>query len=144
MVDLRHALDITAGPDRIRPFVDSAEGFMRWWAEDAISSDPHLVELGFFNRSTVYRLRREPADDAVLWRCESGDEWAGTLLVFRSLPQDQSRTRLEFTHGNWKTESPYFTQCNTVWGHLMFRLKAVVEGAPSAPFFTHAGTVAGY
>jgi hypothetical protein len=40
------------------------------------------VELGFFDRTTTYRLVLTPDSKNIRWRCETGQEWAGTDLVF--------------------------------------------------------------
>ena len=43
--------------------------------------------------------------DAPRWRGETGNEWAGTSLVFRLRPAD-GKTQLELTHENWASETP--------------------------------------
>jgi hypothetical protein len=45
---------------------------------------------------------------------------------------------LHFTHGGWRSESAYFISCNTTWGELMYRLKAVAEGKSPGPLFRAA------
>ena len=97
------------------------------------------MDLGFFNRATIYRLRRQ-ANEAPLhaaWVGESGDEWGGTPIVFRLEPKG-SGTVLRFTHGGWRAESDYFLSCNTTWGELMFRLKSAAEGKSRGPLFRAA------
>ena len=42
---------------------------------------------------------------------------------------------MRFTHAEWQAETDYFVSCTTVWGELMFRLKAVAEGKPRGPLF---------
>ena len=39
-----------------------------------------------------------------------------------------------FSHEGW-AETEYFTNCNTAWGELMYRLKAVAEGKSIGPLF---------
>jgi len=140
MSDIRHALQIDAPPERIIELVATPDGLAAWWAEDVVRlSGDDAVELGFFNRTTVYRLRRAPEPDGVRWRCESGQEWAGTELLFRARPAG-TRTELEFAHQGWAAATPYFVSCNTVWGHLMFKLKEAAEHAAGArPLFTRSG-----
>ena len=97
------------------------------------------MELGFFNRTTVYRLRLE-TDQAPVhaeWVCETGDEWNGTHIRFR-LEGRASGTLLRFTHAGWRSESDYFLSCNTTSGELMFRLKSAAEGKPRGPLFLAA------
>jgi hypothetical protein len=135
MADLRHAIDIDADPGNVAALVRDGHGFRRWWAEDVETSGGH-VALGFFNRNTVYRLRRTDAVSAgrIEWQCETGDEWKDTTLIFDIRPGGRGCT-LEFIHANWRAETAYFVRCNTTWGELMFRLKAAAEGKDVGPLF---------
>jgi hypothetical protein len=93
------------------------------------------VELGFFKKSTIYRLRLETKSPMLTeWRCETGDEWNGTRLRFE-LRDNGVTTGLRFSHEGWASETEYFTNCNTTWGELMYRLKAVAEGKSNGPLF---------
>ena len=134
MADIRHSLQISAPAESIHRLVSTAEGLGRWWAADVIEAGG-AVELGFFQRQTVYRLRvRTSRPDRVEWLCETGKEWTGTRLRFELSPA-AGGTLVRFTHGGWESETDYFVSCNTVWGELMFRLKAAAEGKPRGPLF---------
>jgi len=139
MPDIQHSVQITAKPEAVYPLVATAHGFGQWWATD-ITEPAGAVELGFFHRATIYRLRlgvdRPPVQAE--WTCETGQEWAGTHIVFR-LESHPSGTLLRFTHGGWQSETDYFTSCNTAWGELMYRVKAAAEGKPRGPLFTAGG-----
>jgi hypothetical protein len=135
MPDIRHAIPIAAKPEDIYPLIATAKGFGQWWATD-ITEAAGAVELGFFNRATVYRLRLaadEPPRGAE-WVCETGDEWNGTHIVFR-LEGRGAATLLGFSHAGWRSETDYFIACNTTWGELMYRLKATAEGKGRGPLF---------
>jgi hypothetical protein len=137
MPDIHHQIQIAADPAVIFPLFASAAGFTAWWAVDARElGDPARVELAFFNRRTVYRLRPETFVSPVsaAWRCETGQEWSDTLLSF-ALHQQGEHTILRFAHAGWAAETDYFVSCNTVWGELLFRLKAAAEGHPRGPLF---------
>ncbi len=135
MPDIKHSIPIAAQPDVVYPLVSTATGFSQWWAEDVCEPEG-VVELGFFKRTTVYRvrLRINRAPKHAEWACESGDEWNGTTLRFR-LETANSGTLLRFEHANWRSESDYFIACNTTWGELMYRLKAAAEGKKPGPLF---------
>jgi uncharacterized protein YndB with AHSA1/START domain len=139
MPDIRHAIQIAASAERVHALVSTPGGFSQWWSEDVTEDKAaHAVELGFFNRATVYRLapaRMTPQHAE--WCCESGKEWKGTRLVFETIPKD-SGTMLRFAHAGWEAETDYFTSCNTTWGELMFRLKATAEEKAPGPLFTRA------
>jgi len=138
LADIKHSIPIAAKAETVYPLVASGQGFTKWWAED-VSEAGGTVELGFFKRTTVYRVRLK-TNDALKhaeWRCESGDEWNGTRLSFH-LESTNSGTVLRFAHAGWKAETDYFTACNTTWGELMYRLKAAAEGKTPGPLFRTA------
>jgi uncharacterized protein YndB with AHSA1/START domain len=141
MPDIKHLLPIEAPPERIFPLVSTGKGFAQWWAADMTEVDSTgTVELGFFNRATVYRLQcaRRLAPHEAEWMCVTGQEWSGTKLWF-ALSANRGGTQLRFTHAGWKEETDYFISCTTVWGELMFRLKSAAEGRPRGPLFTGDG-----
>jgi hypothetical protein len=142
MADIKHSIQTSASPAQVNSLVAAAKGFAQWWATD-ITEPAGIVELGFFNRATIYRLRvaKEQAPLHVDWICESGDEWSGTHIVF-DLEAVKAGTLIRFAHAGWREESAYFTSCNTTWGELMFRLKAASEGKTPGPLFTREGWVA--
>ena len=139
MADIKHAIQIAAKPDTIYPLVATAKGLGRWWASD-VTEPAGAVELGFFNRATVYRLRlqADQSPERVEWLCDTGDQWNGTRIIFQ-LETSASGTLLRFTHAGWRSETDYFIACNTTWGGLMFRLKAAGEGHSPGPLFQKDG-----
>ena len=98
------------------------------------------ADLGFFKRSTIYRLQpvRSVAPSAAEWRCLGEGEWTGTRLVFE-LTKNDGNTRLRFTHADWKSETDYFIDCTATWGELMYRLKVTAEGKTPGPLFSAEG-----
>ena len=141
MPDIQHSVQIAAIPEIVYPLVATAKGFGQWWATDITDADGTL-ELGFFNRTTVYRVRLrvdKPSTEAQ-WLCDTGDEWNGTQILFR-LEAVKSGTVLRFTHASWRSQSDYFVSCNTTWGALMYRLKSVAQGNHPGPLF-RAGDMA--
>jgi len=141
MPDIQHAIQIASTPDKIYPLIATAHGFAQWWAED-VTESADVIELGFFKRATIYRLHLTASEPPVHadWICETGDEWSGTHIVFK-LESRASGTFVRFTHSGWKSQTDYFTSCNTTWGELMFRLKSAAEGKSRGPLFL-AGNLA--
>lgn len=141
MPDIRHAIQIDAPPSAIYPLISTPSGWAQWWAEDVRESGSE-IELGFFNRTTIYRLKAlgQKAPVRSEWLCESGKEWAGSRLIFQLDPAGKG-TQLRFTHAAWVAETDYFVNCTTTWGELMFRIKSAAEGKPRGPLFL-AGSLA--
>lgn len=141
MADLNHSVTVTAAPEAVFGLISSGAGLTRWWAADVtVSADGESVDIGFFKRATVYRLRRVRHEPSRLieWVCDTGQEWAGTRLTFELSPKPTGVLVL-FSHAGWQAETAYFRDCNTTWGHLMFRLKKAAEGLSPGPLFTRDG-----
>ncbi len=135
MPDIHHSITIAAPAEVLATLVSTGDGLRQWWAEDVETLPDRTVSLGFFNRSTLYRLRLlERSAARVAWRCESGREWENTELIF-STRAERSNILLDFVHGKWREESGYFVSCNTTWGGLMFRLRSAAEGRNPGPLF---------
>lgn len=139
MADIVHQVQIEAPPDSVYELVATPAGLAAWWAEDVVAGD-ETAELGFFNRSTVYRLRKAEMrpNELAAWRCETGQEWSGTTLEFVLQPAEAG-SKLRFSHRDWRDQTDYFFNCNTTWGALMYRLKAAAEGKTPGPFFSRTG-----
>ena len=141
MPDIKHSISIGAEPHLVYPLVACGEGFAQWLASDVMEDkQAGTVELGFFKRATVYGLKpiQLVASRQAHWLCQAGKEWAGTRLLF-DLSPDGKNTLLRFTHADWHAETDYFVSCTTVWGELMFRIKATEEGQAPGPLFVAAG-----
>lgn len=140
MADIVHSVEVAADAGVVYSLVSSGPGFQAWWAEDVVVTPDGAVELGFFDRATVYRLRAVGLEDGrkAVWQIETGQEWSGTQLVF-ALEARKTGTLVRFTHAGWATASEYFVSCNTTWGALMYRLKAAAEGKASGPLFLAGG-----
>ncbi len=140
MPDIVHSLAIDAPAERVHALVSRAQGFAEGWAADVTEPSAGIVELGFFNRATVYALQpgRIAAPLEAEWLCTSGKEWAGTKLIFE-LEKNGAGSLVRFTHAGWAAETPYFISCNTTWRGLMFRLRAAAEGKSQGPLFQKNG-----
>ena len=136
MPDIVHRIEVAAPLEAVERLVSTRAGFRAWWAEDVQVKSDGTVELGFFDRTTVYRLRPAGAEPGRLaaWTCQTGQEWSGTRIVFEMAAQGRT-TVVRFTHGDWQKATDFFTSCNTTWGELLFRLKAAAEGKGRGPLF---------
>jgi uncharacterized protein YndB with AHSA1/START domain len=139
MADIEHSIRIASPLETVYPLTSTPKGFAEWWGAE-VTEVAGGVELGFFNRTTVYRLQLDASEPPARaeWRCQTGNEWEGTRIVFELAP-DGSGTLLRFTHADWAAETGYFVSCNTTWGELMFRLKAAAESKAPGPLFLVAG-----
>jgi hypothetical protein len=138
MPDIRHSIPIKKPFAEVFPFVSTAEGFTKWWAADVAEvPSTKIIDLYFFNRSTLYRLQPNQvlAPLEITWFCLTGEEWGGTRINFKLTPK-VDQCVLQFAHLDWQAETEYFFTCNTTWGELLYRLKSAAEGRPRGPLFS--------
>jgi len=127
--------------ERVYPLISSGRAHTQWWAADVTDIDSSgVVDLGFFDRATLYRLKPVPLAGPMEaeWLCETGKEWCGTKLIFE-LTEKDGHTLVRFTHADGEVETDYFASSTTTWGELMFRLKGAAEGKNPGPLFSHTG-----
>ena len=55
------------------------------------------------------------------------------LVVWSS--HEKGNVDLHFAHRDWQSLAGAYAMCNTTWGALMHRLKAVAEGEEPGPLF---------
>lgn len=140
MAEMKHLILIEAAPAAVFNALTTSEGLRGWWTADS-QAEPRAggkTELGFHDRSTVFRMKIAEFKPSrhLVWECVGDDEeWTGTRLIW-DLHEEDGKTLLEFQHGNWKQQSRYFKTCNSTWGMLMYRLKDFVEGKSPGPYFT--------
>jgi hypothetical protein len=134
---IRHAIFIAAPTERVHELVSEPRGFSQWWSEDVTEDKAaRTVDLGFFNRATVYRLalyawqrHKAPNGRANPARNGRARGWCLTPRPKTAARCCHSRTRI----GRPK---PITSWIVITWGELMFRLKACAEGKAPGPLFT--------
>ena len=102
MADIKCSISIDTPRERVFPLIASGSGFARWWATDVIEDySTGIIEVAFFNRATVYRLKpiRSSTSWTTEWMCQTGQEWAGTRLLFE-LTETSGKTQLRFMHAD--------------------------------------------
>jgi uncharacterized protein YndB with AHSA1/START domain len=140
MPDLKHQVPINASPARVYAAIATQNGMRNWWTADTgMDEKPGgKAEFGFDKRGMIFRMdiKKLDADGQVVMQCH-GDhpEWNGTTLTWIIDRQD-GKTILHFNHSGWKEVTDFCASCNSMWGNLMYRLKAYVEGKNPGPLWT--------
>jgi uncharacterized protein YndB with AHSA1/START domain len=137
MPDLYHNVPINASADKVYAAVATQRGMQGWWTRDTTMT-PKVgasAEFRFDKRGMVFRMTIDEMKPNQLVRMScSGDqpEWAGTTQEWRIEPSP-SGCVLKFTHRGWREMTDFCSGCNSMWGQLMFRLKAYVETGKANP-----------
>jgi uncharacterized protein YndB with AHSA1/START domain len=137
MTDLRHRVRINAAPEKVYAAVATQAGMQGWWTRDTTLNAKvgGKAEFGFDRRAATFHMTIEELtpNGCVRMTC-AGDhpEWAGTTLEWRVEPMSGG-SLLAFEHRGWREPTEFCTDCNSMWGNLMYRLKSFVESGQPAP-----------
>jgi uncharacterized protein YndB with AHSA1/START domain len=140
MVDLVHSIPVKASAAKVFAAIATTEGNRGWWTADSNvdSKVGGKAIFGFENKGAIFRMTVDKliADREVVMSCHGDNpEWNGTTLSWR-MTSEGDQTILRFTHSGWKSMSDFCASCNSMWGHLMFRLKAYAETDRADPQWT--------
>lgn len=130
-----HNITIDAPVEKVFQAVSTEEGFKGWWARDTIvEGDDYIFSFSSKQYVSKFRLVKKAEDRLIRMDAYEGmtDQWADSYLLFE-LVENDGKTVLTFTHGNWKEQDQEFAMCNTNWGKLMFHLKEFAETGTSNP-----------
>lgn len=128
---LRHAVKIKGGHDKIRNALTTKNGLQAWTTAE-VSSGPAAADhwtLKYKNGPTFVWQISEQAGDTVVWKCVEGPgDSVGTIANFRLVKEADGRVHLNFEHAGWPHQEGNFDKCNSLWGMMLHRLRAHVEG----------------
>ena len=137
MTTLHHCVPVNASPEKVYAAVATEAGMQGWWTRDTTMSAKAggKAEFGFDGRQMVFRMTIDEMEPgrSIKMSC-SGDhpDWAGTTLEWTVEPTEQG-SELRFFHRGLRDITPFMAGCNSMWGNLMFRLKAFVETGKPGP-----------
>lgn len=142
----RAEVRFTTPPDAVFDAFTTLDGIAGWWTDQVSGSGEHGgdLTLGFPNsdgprvvlhvdvaerpRSIVWRVRAVPPLPA--W-----EEWAGTRIVVRLLPDGDGGTRMEFEHEGLTPRLHCYDTCSLGWDHGLAFVRRYVETGTRRPAF---------
>lgn len=140
MPDFFHSIPIDAKPKDVYAAVATEKGMQGWWTRDTVMEEKvgGKADFGFDKREAVFHMEIKALKPGktVKMSCISGPpEWTGTKLEW-TIEAEGSGSVLSFSHRGWRKLTPFAASCNSMWGHLMFRIKKFVETGKPEPQWT--------
>ena len=137
MSTIQHLFHIEAPPAIVYKALATVKGLSEWWTRDTFGA----AEVGsilefkfgevFLNKMRVVEMEPE---QSVTWECVSGPaDWVGTRITFE-LEKVDAKTRLRFSHSNWREQNDFFAQCNFSWGRYLESLRQYCQTGYGFPF----------
>ena len=142
MADILHHIQIKATPPEIYDALTTIAGVKSWWTDacELSNEEGGRCRFWFDQKQTCFTMQatRLLPHQRIFWQCMDGPkEWIGTELWWEITPTGSQQCQLDFKHMNWHSDEGAFPLCNTVWGGLMFRLKAYCEHGTRDPMFVN-------
>lgn len=143
MPDSLHEIAIDAPIQVVFDAWITPQGIASWWTKDCrLSGERGEVNVfGFNGRSVLFHFHIDElvSPQRVQWTGIGGpgmpDEWIGTTIDVRLIAESEQRTRVRFSHRDWRSFEGSYRLCNTTWGELMYRLRDACEGRGTGPLF---------
>lgn len=158
MPNIHQELFIQASRELVYDALTTERGLSAWWTP-GVTASAQVDTIARFPFGDSYfkqmRITTLQAPQLVRWHCVAGaDEWVGTDLTFslsagdratllRSHPEatgqlkedpaSDAGTVLDFTHANWRDDTPMFAECSYTWGQFLRSLKLFCETGTGRP-----------
>jgi uncharacterized protein YndB with AHSA1/START domain len=142
VADSLHEIEIAAPVRDVYAAWTTPQGLASWWTADCelAGGAGGVNVLGFHGHAVLFHFHvdAQVAPLHVQWTGIAGpkmpDEWVGTTLDVQ-LQAAAGKTRLRFSHRDWRSSDGFFRACNTTWGALLYRLRDACEGRGQGPLF---------
>jgi uncharacterized protein YndB with AHSA1/START domain len=147
MSDYNCSIVIAAPAAAVHAALTTREGLQGWWTTTC-EVGTHVGALSMFRFGETYHKMRidrlQPCE--IRWHCleqyyhapgqlTRSDEWVGTTLIFRLLPQTAAKTLLEFEHVGLEPELDVYTISEKAWNHFLRRsLRQFLETGNGEPY----------
>ena len=137
MYKIKHLFHIDASNEEVYKALTTIDGLSNWWTE-LTSGDTELesvIEFRFgkqyFNIMKVVTLIE---NKVVQWKCIDGpQDWINTVISFE-LDTNENKTRLRFSHSNWKDNNDFYAQCSFSWARYLESLRQLKENGQGNPY----------
>ena len=137
MPDIQNLFHINAPIEKVYTAIATINGLRNWWTPET-NGDENIggtlqFRFGSYGGPDLIVKELTP-NKLVAWSCINGvEEWKGTKLSF-TLDRNNDKTRIRFTHANWKNDGDFFAACSFTWGRYMESLRQYCETGKGKPF----------
>ena len=142
----QQSLVIAADPATVYAALTTPIGLRGWWSQDCdvATEVGGALQFRFGRNYKDMRIERLEPGREVRWLCTGAhmaaseltrkDEWVGTQIVFRLMPQGAGRTRLDFEHVGLVPNLECYDLCSNGWQYFLGSLQQFVETGRGTPY----------
>jgi len=136
MASILQLFHIAAPRHRVYEAIATIDGLGNWWTTETRGNylPGGEIEFRFGPLGPGFKVTAMIRDEMVSWTCISGfEDWIGTSVTFH-LDENEGKTRVRFSHDNWREASDFFAACNFTWGRFLESLKQLCQAGTGKPF----------
>ena len=137
MFSINHLLYIDVAIPCVYRALTSISGLQHWWTEETSGSTDlnEVIEFRFGDSGYIaMKVETLIENKIVQWKCVDGaDDWIDTFVSFE-LDQNDDKTRLRFTHGNWQDNSDFYAHCSFSWSRYLESLRQYLQTGKGQPY----------
>lgn len=137
---------VSAPADVLYRALTTTEGLRAWWTPTC-EAEPRVggrAEFRFDRTRKVMRVVRLVPDREVIWKVEEADidasflsrrdEWVGTTIAFRLVPQPSGATLLQFEHEGLTPAFECYGICTSGWREFLASLADYAATGRGRPY----------
>jgi uncharacterized protein YndB with AHSA1/START domain len=137
MADIKNLFHINTPIEKVYNAIATINGLRNWWTVETNGDDniggTLQFRFGSYGGPDLIVKELKPKK-RVVWYCTNGvEDWKGTKINF-TLDHNEGKTRVRFTHANWKNDGDFFAACSFTWGRYMESLREYCEIGKGKPF----------
>ncbi len=119
---IKHLFHINTPREKVYQALTTLDGLANWWTAQTSGETKlgGIIDFGFGNQVvTKMKVVELIPNELVKWECVGGfDDWVGTTVSFR-LDENDGKTRIRFSHDNWKEDNDFYAGCSFSWERYM-------------------------
>lgn len=135
--EIKHLMHISATISEVFSMISTIEGIQKWWTEQTYGEDHEggLIHFDFSERyQNAFRITKKEGGNQLIWKCESGaEDWVDSEVSFY-LDENDGKTRVRFSHYNFKELNDFMAGCSFTWARYLISLRNICEGREGDPF----------
>lgn len=145
MTDYSKTVEISAPTDKVYEAI--TEGVANWWTTGTGDASRHdtVFTTRFGETHNHIKIAHLVPDREVDWHVleqyhaseelRHHDEWTGTKIIWRLVPMEAEKTRLDFTHEGLIESMECWNICEAGWNFFLLEsLKPYLETGQGQPF----------
>jgi uncharacterized protein YndB with AHSA1/START domain len=134
---IKHLFHINATRQKVFEAISTINGLSNWWTLKTAGSDSvgGIIQFRFGEMGGPdMKVTELNPDEKVSWECVASPHgWVGHTFTFM-LDENDSKTRVRFSHNGWAEEDDFYAICTFTWGRYMESLRQYCQTGNGAAF----------